>query len=327
MDYSVYSWIRSTTKTMPETIKLKINDDVRTSSISFWESYDPGIEFSFFTFKEGERIDNIFYLPAILEHLKRSKFKLMEKKDHHLSKILCIISLTLRGRQFLKDFIPLLTEGPVRIEMSYAEEGIASQDYLSSSQYKQSYIYLPGENTLLGYLYNLVHEGTHALDLAGTRDDDLIYNFMRFCKKHSESVKSLMRSMDSEDINIEAACEALEDFYSYFPALLYEGDRNRNARARVDKFIDDIIFIQQNANMRLIESEHKAYRAQEVFLNQLDELGNGRWVAGNFIRSSHGDEIRAIGREDFIEGMKKIYSIHDAYFEKYFALHDWKEFN
>ena len=297
---------------------LRVDKDLRSKAEAFWQDFRENADC------DKQRKEMLVKL--VLEYSHKKSFDLDKVEEHDLNKAFYIISLCERGRKFLGEFLPLYVSEKVGIYAIEKEEQGVEDKLPISSYYNAGEVHLILDKALSGLLWDIVHEGTHAIDLSGKIDDFTLHSMLLFCVMYGDALNSIFEESESL-LDEETAIAIVNVFYALFPNWSLEVDVSQNNQARLQRFKTDFYYVYEITSFRMLETEHKAYRAQYVFIKNLSDSIKGLEINMR-VEDYKTGELYDIDKEFFRLVMTdRVYKIPVSYFDEYFRLHDWEEFN
>jgi hypothetical protein len=235
---------------------------------------------------------------GIIRSSKQGTYDLTEIKSHSLSELLYLLSLTTKGREILNDFVPLFLDKKVNFKavQSNQSSGIASSGVQAG--YGLGIINIDYQQILLLALPNLLHEMKHAVDICGSEHEKMMYQRVEMSKRYNEL---LLKSISVGLTPIEA-------------------DEMQSLREKIQEIK---IIIKKS----VLDYEHKAYRAQELFI---EEFVKRFPVYSQAIKLFYRDHSKVyigypINKAIFSTLMIKAYDLTLEELEEYFKAHKWNE--
>lgn len=277
--------MNSLKKSPAETIDMYIDQELKDEAADFFANLK--VQYPFFD--------------SILSYSRYDRFDLTSRIEHSLNEIFYLLSLTDRGREFLKTFLPKFGRGDVKILSTRSEKAIDLPSPPGSlAFYFQGTIYVDFESDLTRLLPIFVHEGTHAIDLAKTQKDQVLGKFFATKTEHDRVLANLL------DMNPE--------------------ELSQNDTSRLTALSQSIEVLKSKEEEILLASEHKAFRAHISFIDNMAEVFPEYLQALNVFIKNREWKVYPFDEDDFRITMEFGYNISENSIDKYFNSHNWLDF-
>lgn len=261
-------------------IRFSPSTQILKDALHYWARFTEG----------GELIE------SIEKQASRRNINLTSRVGHSLEEILYLLSFVPIGRAFLDDFIPRYLKGDFTIESVRSEAAKGAPSVAEAlAFYWQGHIFVDFESDLARLLPIFIHEGTHALDLAMTGKDQILFGLVDATKKH-EILGKTFDELDSE---------------------------GRREYSRLDHLVEQL---KDQESEILLAAEHKAFRVHEKFITQLASVATPYQKAVEYFVSAGEFGVYPMNQGTFIWIMKSTYQKDPSEVDRYFEQHRWDEY-